>query len=232
MVESIGIEITTKDIIEQEGSGITKKDDYDNTKVEFELKDEIVSNMNMRGGTTEKLTYLGQNTSNICMRGGTAVELTYLGQNAKMENTAKHMHNATVPGIDGMHRVMEYCLNTPDRGLTLKPNEKWDGSKDFKFKIRGRANSDYAKDPETRRSVTVTRVSLNGSVTQFRSATQKFVTLSVTEAEQAAAVTCAQDMVYQKNLLESIGLQVELPMILEVDNKGAVDLANNWSVGG
>ena len=33
-------------------------------------------------------------------------------------------------------------------------------------------------------------------------------------------------------LLESIGLQVELPMLLEMDNKGAVDLANNWSVGG
>ena len=27
-------------------------------------------------------------------------------------------------------------------------------------------------------------------------------------------------------------LQVELPMILEVNNQGAVDLANNWSAGG
>ena len=39
-------------------------------------------------------------------------------------------------------------------------------------------------------------------------------------------------MIHQKNLLESVGLQVELPMILEVDNQGAVDLANNWSAGG
>jgi hypothetical protein len=29
-----------------------------------------------------------------------------------------------------------------------------------------------------------------------------------------------------------MGLQVEIPMVLEMDNKGAVDLANNWSVGG
>ena len=28
-----------------------------------------------------------------------------------------------------------------------------------------------------------------------------------------------------------MGLQVELPMILEIDNQGAVDLANNWSAG-
>ena len=29
-----------------------------------------------------------------------------------------------------------------------------------------------------------------------------------------------------------MGLDLKLPMLLEMDNKGAVDLANNWSVGG
>eukprot|EP00956_Cyclotella_meneghiniana_P041644 scaffold233431_cov53-Cyclotella_meneghiniana.AAC.1 len=67
----------------------------------------------------------------------------------------------------------------------------------------------------------------------FRSATQKFVTLSVTEAETAAGVTtCAQDMMYVYRILVSLDLSVELPMVLEIDNKGAVDMANNWSVGG
>ena len=42
----------------------------------------------------------------------------------------------------------------------------------------------------------------------------------------------AQDMLYIYKLLDSIGLSVELLMFLEMDNKGAVDLANNWSVGG
>ena len=32
---------------------------------------------------------------------------------------------------------------------------------------------------------------------------------------------------YVKRLLESINLRVDLPMILEVDNKGAVVLINN-----
>jgi hypothetical protein len=39
-------------------------------------------------------------------------------------------------------------------------------------------------------------------------------------------------MVYTKNVLELMGLKIKLPMVLEMDNKGAVDLANNWSVGG
>ena len=56
--------------------------------------------------------------------------------------------------------------------------------------------------------------------------------LSVTEAEIAAGVMVAQDMLYIYRLLESLELEVELPMVLEMDNSGAVDIANSWSVGG
>ena len=45
-----------------------------------------------------------------------------------------------------------------------------------------------------------------------------------------AAVSCAQDMMYAKRIMESLELKVKLPMILEVDNKWIVDLVNNWSV--
>ena len=47
-----------------------------------------------------------------------------------------------------------------------------------------------------------------------------------------AGVTCMQDMMYVYNLMSLMGLQVQLPMVLEMDNQGAVDLANRWSVGG
>jgi hypothetical protein len=39
-------------------------------------------------------------------------------------------------------------------------------------------------------------------------------------------------MIYGKKLLESIGLKVQLPMILEIDSKGAVDFINSFRVGG
>eukprot|EP00957_Ditylum_brightwellii_P000987 78668-Ditylum_brightwellii.AAC.1 len=53
-----------------------------------------------------------------------------------------------------MHRAMEYCVNTPNRGWLLCPMRKWDGKdKSFKFRIKGQSDSDYAKCPVTRRSV-------------------------------------------------------------------------------
>ena len=72
---------------------------------------------------------------------------------------------------------------------------------------------------------------LNGSPIVFQNITQKFMTLPVTEAETAAGVMVVQDMMYAYCILMSLGSEVETPMILEMDNKGAVDLANNWSVG-
>ena len=52
------------------------------------------------------------------------------------------------------------------------------------------------------------------------------------EAETIAATETVQDMIFVKRVLESIGFKVTQPMIWEMDNKGAIDLANNWNSGG
>jgi hypothetical protein len=52
----------------------------------------------------------------------------------------------------------------------------------------------------------------------FKSSTERTVSLCTTEAETYAGVICVQDMLYRNNVLESLGLKVKLPMILEMDN--------------
>jgi len=132
-----------------------------------------------------------------------------------------------------MLRMMKYVDDTSDRGLVLNPTRKWDGNKEHNFIICGRSDSDYAKDTQTRKSISGYRVLLEGAPVTFKSSSmQKSVALSVCEAEQTAEVLCAQDMLYVRHILESMRLKVKLPIILEMDNMGAVDLANNWSVGG
>ena len=66
----------------------------------------------------------------------------------------------------------------------------------------------------------------------FRSATQKFVPLSVTEAKLVAGVIVAQEMLYMYHSLESMKLKIELPMDLDMDNSRVIDNANSWIVGG
>jgi hypothetical protein len=56
--------------------------------------------------------------------------------------------------------------------------------------------------------------------------------VSVTESDLGSITETAQDMLFVMRILESMELKVKKPMILYIDNKGANDLANNWSVGG
>ena len=139
----------------------------------------------------------------------------------------------TIAHVKAMHRAMEYCRGTPNCGWKLKPNRVWDGKdRNFEFEISGFSDSDYVKCSVSQRSVSGYATFLEGAPVTVKSAMQRFVTLLVTEAETVAGVQCAQDMIYVKRVLEGLGLKVKLPMILKLNNSGAVDLSNNWSAGG
>jgi hypothetical protein len=72
----------------------------------------------------------------------------------------------------GANGAMKHCVGAPNRGMFLKPNDLWDGNPDHEFVILERLDLDQAKDVERHRSA---------------SRMQGHVTLSVTEAELAAA---------------------------------------------
>ena len=109
---------------------------------------------------------------------------------------------------------MQYLVNTKNRGPVLAPDTVWIGNRKFKLRIHGRSDSDYVANTDDRRSVSGEgRVFINGAPVIFRSATQKFVTLSLTEAEHAAGVMFSHDILYMYHLLLSLGLAVKLPML-------------------
>jgi hypothetical protein len=145
---------------------------------------------------------------------------------------SRFMQRANPAHVKAMYHVMTYCVATPERGLLIKPNRKWNGDPNFEFEILGMSGANYATDPTTRKSISGFLVFLEGAPISMKSGQQNVVTLSSAEAELYAATQCAQDMLYAMRVLESMRLKVKKPMILQVDNKGAVDLANNWSIGG
>ncbi len=80
-------------------------------------------------------------------------------------------------------------------------------------------DSDYANEPEDRHSVSGHMMYLKGAPAMFKSSIERMVSLSTTEAETYAGVACMQDMLCMKNVLESLGLKIKLPMVLEMDNQ-------------
>ena len=130
----------------------------------------------------------------------------------------RHMTAPREAHVRAHMTLIRYVISTENRGLVLTPKEKW--SPKYKFKIHGRSDSDYATNPDDCSSISGGRVFVNSAPISFRSAMQKFVTLSVTEAEIAAGVMVAQDMLCVYHLLELLELNIELPMVLEMENQG------------
>ena len=149
-----------------------------------------------------------------------------------VRDLSQFMSCACPSHVMAMECIMQYCICSKDKGLKLQPSGTWDGNRKHKFKIRGRSDSDYAKRVEDRKSITGYSTYLNDAPIFNKSKTQNRVTLSVSEAKLIAAVECAQTMLFfVGQILTSIGLSIEKPMILEIDCKGTVDLNNNWTVG-
>ena len=148
---------------------------------------------------------------------------------------SRFMTSARNSHMKALKRIMQYVCGTRDRGLFLKPSKWWDGKIStngrFEFVVNGKSDSEYAKD-ESRDSVNGWSKWIFDCCVTNHSKMMPVIALSVTEAELYAAVQCAQDLIFIWRLLLSLELEVKLPMILEIDNRGAFDFINGWSVSG
>jgi hypothetical protein len=132
-----------------------------------------------------------------------------------VRDLTRYMTAANGAYITAMHRVMKFMVSTKEKGLYIEPTKRWDGKdRNFEFEIGGEADSNYASAHD-RKSTSGWRTYLCGASVSEKSSTQRNTTFSVTEAELVAGTDCAQDMLYIKKILESMGLKVKLPMILK-----------------
>jgi hypothetical protein len=125
-------------------------------------------------------------------------------------------------------RTIKYVLDTKNLYLHLKPTGI---NVQSKWKITGVCDSDYAGDKDTRKSVSGYVVYVNDAIIAWKSKGQRTVTLSSTEAEYIAITDLCTEVLFVKMLLETMGLEVEVPIKLYADNVGALFLAENASVG-
>ena len=63
---------------------------------------------------------------------------------------------------------------------------------------------------------------LNGVPISWRSRSQRAVTLSTTESEYYAISEICSELIFVKNMLEFLGVELDLPIIICLDNIGAI----------
>jgi hypothetical protein len=99
------------------------------------------------------------------------------------------------------------------------------------FTLEGISDSEYAGDTDTRISVYGYVLYFCGAPIAWKSKSGKSVTLSSTEAEYFVLSEVAKEVIFVKHLVASMGITIEFPIIIKVDNVGAIYLANNHTTG-
>ena len=145
--------------------------------------------------------------------------------NATRELT-KVLDGATEAHWKAMMRIIKYVLDTRSYSLRLKPCVT-----NGNVTLRGISDSEFAGDRETRKSVYGYITYYCGAPISWKSKSGNSVTLSSTEAEYYASSETAKELLFIYNLISTMEKNLILPIILNVDNTGAIYLANNYSTG-
>ncbi len=115
--------------------------------------------------------------------------------------------------VQAVKKIMRYLRGTADYVLRLKS----DGTEELKAFV----DADYGSCPDTRRSVSGCLIYWSGMPICWSSKIQPIVTTSTCEAEYVAAANGTKEMLWVRNVLRELGIDVGVMLLLE-DNQGTI----------
>ena len=122
-----------------------------------------------------------------------------------------------------MLRCIKFVLDSRNLGLKIWPT----GDKNDPWDMICFTDSDYATDPVTRKSVSGYIIYIRGVPICWKSKQQKCVTLSSCEAEWVALSEACKDIAFVIRVCKTMNLNIRIPVIVRVDNVGAIFLSEN-----
>jgi hypothetical protein len=137
---------------------------------------------------------------------------------------AKVNDGPTKAHMKSLYRLIKYVVDTRHHGLVMEPTET---HQDNTWEMKAFCDSDYAGDKDGRKSISGFVIYIQGCLISWKSRSQKSVTLSSTEAEYVAISEMCAEIMFLKQVLEFLKIKVVLPIIVRVDNVGAIYLAQN-----
>ena len=127
-----------------------------------------------------------------------------------------------------MLRLIKFVLDTKTYGLKLFPQMFEDS---LKWNLVIYSDSDWAGDKENRRSISGFIMFLCGVPIVWRSKQQTTVALSSSEAKFIAISDAVKEILFVLQILSSVGIEVKKPVLVHLDNMGAIFMSENNSSG-
>jgi hypothetical protein len=136
---------------------------------------------------------------------------------------SRHASNPDKPHEAALIQCLRYLRGTVDYRLTYSGK----GRVEDIPTLVGFSDADWAGDFDTRRSTTGYLFQLSGGAVSWQSKRQRTTAQSTVEAEYMAAASATKEAVWLSALLTGIGCAPLGPVVLRVDNEGAIKLAEN-----
>ena len=125
--------------------------------------------------------------------------------------------------------VLHYIKGTKDFGLLFKSTGK---SLIDLWILQMYVDSDYATDVDTRRSRAGYLIYLNGNLISYRSCLQPGkadIATGTCEAEYKALSLALKELTWIRMVLDTMGIDIETPMMIWEDNQATIKLCENTS---
>ena len=110
-----------------------------------------------------------------------------------------------------LYFVVKYVIDMKHYGLKIEPVIE---EKEKRWNLVAFLDSDYAGDPDSRKSVSGYVIYLCGVPISWRSRAQKTVTLSSAEAEWIALSEVAKEVIFISQVLQCMGVNILYPITI------------------
>ncbi|CAI5725764.1 unnamed protein product [Peronospora destructor] len=135
-----------------------------------------------------------------------------------VHKTTRQTHQPRLHDWKLAKRVARYLKGTKTMKINMKPSDGRCAS----TKLESYSDADFAADKNDRKSLTGGIILLNGMAVGWSTKKQGGVSLSTMEAEFVAASEVARELLGVREMLNEIGMALELPMLMHVDNQAAI----------
>ena len=170
---------------------------------------------------------------------GTRADIAFAVQTCAKFSCKPHMKHwkAVLRIFRYLHRTINYGLAfrsspyvLPDQKIfksCTTPTFTLENHPDMNSTIEGFSDSDWGRDPDTRRSVSGYLMFLNGSLISWGSRRQQSVALSSMEAEYMALCLATQEAVWLIEIMKNLKFVQHSPIIIHEDNQACIDFSNH-----
>ncbi|XP_043700110.1 secreted RxLR effector protein 161-like [Telopea speciosissima] len=132
---------------------------------------------------------------------------------ARFQAGPKETHEAAV------ERIFRYLKGTNDYGLWYPKTKD--------LTLLAFSDADWAGDVDDRKNTSGGAFYLGGNLVAWHSKKQDSVSLSTIEAEYIAATSCCTQVLWMKQMMKDLSVEVDRPVVIYYDNTSAINISKN-----